>query len=112
MPRTAEEAAAPVTGPLADLLELLHCGLTHVPSPYELALKRTGDVESFAEHYTAFTRAFSESSLTQGVFVAGRGKPADLADRFYEMMRSALAAKPDAYRFDDLTLAIVVRRRD
>jgi hypothetical protein len=37
VPRTVEEATAPVTGSLADRLELLHCGLTSVPSPYQLA---------------------------------------------------------------------------
>lgn len=112
VPRTIDEATAPVTGPLADRLELVHCSLTAIPSPYERALEKTGDVESFAEHYTAFTRAFSESSLTQGVFAFGRDKPAALADRFYAMMHSAIAAKPDAYNFGDLTLTVMVRRRD
>ena len=111
VPRTVEEATAPVTGALADRLELLHCGLASVPSPYELALEKTGDVETFSKHYTAFTRAFSESSLTKGVFAFGRGEPAKLADRFYAMMQSAISAKSDAYKFDDLTLAIMVRRR-
>jgi len=112
VPRTVEEATAPVTGALADRLELLHCGLTSVPSPYHAALEKTGDVETFAKHYTAFTRAFSESSLRQGVFSFGRGDPAKLADQFYAMMQSAVTGKPDAYPFDDLTLAIMVRRRD
>ena len=112
VPRTVEEATAPVTGALSDRLELLHCGLTNVPSPYQLALEKTGDVAAFAKHYTAFTRAFSESSLTSGVFAHGRGNPKNLADRFYAMMESAIAEKPEAYPFDDLTLAIMVRRRD
>ena len=112
VPRTVEEATAPVTGALADRLELLHCGLTNVPSPYQQALEKTGDVEAFAKHYTAFTRAFSESSLTRGVFAFGKGDPAKLADRFYALMESALAAKPDDYPFDDLTLAVLVRRRE
>jgi hypothetical protein len=111
VPRTIEEATAPVTGALADRLELLHCGLTSVPSPYQLALEKTGDVAAFAKNYTAFTRAFSESSLHQGVFNFGRGDAAKLADRFYALMEEALRAKPEAYPFDDLTLAIMVRRR-
>lgn len=111
VPRTIEEATAPVAGALADRLELLHCGLTSVPSPYQLALEKTGDVASFAKNYTAFTRAFSESSLRQGVFSFGRGDPTKLADRFYVLMEESLRAKPQAYPFDDLTLAIMVRRR-
>jgi hypothetical protein len=89
---------------------LLHCGLTSVPSPYEAALENTGDVASFAKNYTSFTRAFSETSLRQGIFNFGRGDPARLADRFYAMMESTLLARPQAYPFDDLTLAIMVRR--
>src|SRR5262249_30213624 len=72
VPRTIEEVSAPVTGPLADRLELVHCGLTAVPSPYEIVLEKTGDVATFAKSYTAFTRAFSESSLRQGVFQFGK----------------------------------------
>jgi hypothetical protein len=112
VPRTVEEASVPVTGVLAERLELLHCGLTRVASPYQAALEKTGDVAAFAEGYTAFTRAFSETSLRQGVFKFGRGDPAKLADRFYALMREALTARPEAYPFDDLTLAIMVRRRD
>jgi len=112
VPRTVEEATAPVTGALADRLELLHCGLTGVASPYRVALEKTGDVANFAKTYTAFTRAFSESSLRRGLFGFGRGDPAKLADRFYAMMDAGLAARPEVYPFDDLTLSVMVRRRD
>jgi len=112
VPRTIEEATAPVKGVLADRLELIHCGLNFVPSPYQAALEKTGDVPAFAKNYTAFTRAFSESSLRQGAFNLGRGDPGRLADRFYGLMERALAASPAAYPFDDVTLAIMVRRRD
>ena len=111
VPRTIEAAAAPVTGPLADRLELLHCGLAAVPSPYHVALERTGDVEAFATGYTAFTRAFSESSLRQGLFSKGKGDPGTLADRFFGLMAEKLTASPGDYPFDDLTLAVTVRRR-
>ena len=111
VPRTVEEAVEPVKGVLADRLELLHCRLTKVASPYQEELEKTGDVARFAKTYTAFTRAFSESSLRQGVFNFGRGDPAKLADRYYGLMEHALRARPDAYPFDDLTLAIMVRRR-
>lgn len=111
VPRTIEEATAPVTGALADRLELLHCGLTEVPSPYQAALEKTGDVAAFAKSYTAFTRAFSESSLRDGLFKYGKADPSALADRFYKAMETALAAHPNDYPFDDLTLAVMVRRR-
>lgn len=112
VPRTVEEASAPLKAALADRLELIYCGLDFVPSPYQMALEKTGDVAAFASNYIAFTRAFSESSLRRGVFNFGRGDPGKLADRFYAMMEEILAANPGAYPFDDLTLALIIRRRD
>jgi hypothetical protein len=111
VPRTIEEAVAPLAGPLAGSLELLHCALTPVASPYQAALDKTGDVAAFAKSYTAFTRAFSESSLRDGLFKYGKGDPAALADEFYAAMEIALTARPHDYPFDDLTLAVMVRRR-
>ena len=111
VPRTIAEATAPVTEELTDRLELLHCGLTGIASPYQVAFEKTGDAAAFAGTYTAFTRAFSESSLRQSVFAFGRGDPAKLTERFYALMEKALTARPEAYPFDDLTLAIMVRRR-
>lgn len=111
VPRTIAEASAPVLEPLADRLELLHCGLAPVASPYQVALEKTGDVAAFARDYTAFTRAFSESSLRDGVFRFGKSGANVLADRFYGAMESALRARPQDYPFDDLTLAVMVRRR-
>jgi hypothetical protein len=111
VPRTIEEATAPVAGPLADKLELLHCGLTHVASPYQAALDKTGDVAAFAKSYTAFTRAFSESSLREGLFKYGKASADALADQFYAAMEKALKARPHDYPFDDLTLSVMVRRR-
>jgi gibberellin A4 carboxyl methyltransferase len=111
VPRTIADATAPVRGPLADRLELLHCGLTDVPSPYQVALDQTGDITAFAKNYTAFTRAFSESSLREGLFRYGNAGADTLADQFYEAMQTALTARPQDYPFDDLTLAVMVRRR-
>jgi hypothetical protein len=111
VPRTIEEATAPVMGSLAGRLELLHCGLTQVASPYQAALDKTGDVTAFAKSYTAFTRAFSESSLREGLFRYGKASADALADRFYAAMEKALNASPQDYPFDDLTLAVMVRRR-
>lgn len=111
VPRTVAEAAAPITGALADKLALLHCGLTVVPSPYQLALDKTGDVAAFAKSYTAFTRAFSETSLREGLFQYGKGSANALTEKFYASMQSTLIGRPNDYPFDDLTLAIMVRRR-
>jgi gibberellin A4 carboxyl methyltransferase len=111
VPRTIEEATAPLTGALAEKLELLHCGLTPVASPYQAALEKTGDVAAFAKSYTAFTRAFSESSLREGLLRYGKAGADALADRFYTAMEKALTARLNDYPFDDLTLAVMVRRR-
>lgn len=111
VPRTVEEAQAPITGVLAERLELLHCGLLAVSSPYQTELDKTGDVAAFAKGYTAFTRAFSESSLREGVFRFGKSGADVTTDRFYASMQAALTARPHDYPFDDLTLSVMVRRR-
>ncbi len=111
VPRTIAEATAPLAGPLADRLELIHCGLTPVASPYQVAFDKTGDAATFARDYTAFTRAFSESTLRAGVFRFARGGADNAANRMYALMQKALAAHPGDYPFDDLTLAVMVRRR-
>ena len=111
VPRTIAEATAPLAGPLADRLELLHCSLTPVASPYQVAFDKTRDAVAFAKDYTAFTRAFSESSLREGVFRFARSGADNAANRIYALMQEALAAHPDDYPFDDLTLAVMVRRR-
>lgn len=111
VPRTIAEASAPVEGRLADRLELLHCGLTPVASPYQAAFDRTGDAATFARDYTAFTRAFSESTLRDGVLRFARSGADNAANRMYGLMQEALVARPGDYLFDDLTLAVMVRRR-
>jgi hypothetical protein len=111
VPRTIAEVSAPVVGALADRLELLHCGLTSVPSPYQRALESTGDVDRFARDYTGFTRAFSELSLREALFRFGSGDPDVIADRFYTLLQERLRADPQTYPFDDLTLSLLLRRR-
>jgi len=111
VPRTVAEATEPVNGVLADRLELLHCGLTPVASPYQATFDQTHDAAAFARDYTAFTRAFSEPALREGVFRFARRGADWAAERMYALMREALAAAPGDYAFDDLTLAVMVRRR-
>ncbi len=46
-----------------------------------------------------------------GCFRYGKASADALADQFYAAMEQALTARPRDYPFDDLTLAIIVRRR-
>jgi len=111
VPRTIAEVTAPLAGPLGERLELLHCGLIEVPSPYQAAYEQSGDAAAFARDYVAFTRAFSESTLRDGVFRHAKAGADAAADRMYGLMEAALAARPEAFPFDDLTIAVMVRRR-
>jgi hypothetical protein len=45
------------------------------------------------------------------MFRHGKASADALADRFYSAMERALITRPQDYPFDDLTLAIMVRRR-
>ncbi|MFN3348639.1 hypothetical protein [Pseudorhodoplanes sp.] len=76
-----------------------------------ISIDKAGTVAAFARSDTAFTRAFSETGLGQGLFGYGKAGADALADRFYAATETALKARPYQYPFDDLTRAVMVRRR-
>jgi SAM dependent carboxyl methyltransferase len=83
-----------------------------VASPYWEALERDGDAEAYAESYTAFVRAFSESTLVEHLFGPGRiglGAVA-LADEYFERFRVATAARPEEGRYEAWVIRTVFRR--
>jgi hypothetical protein len=68
---------------------------------------------AFATSDTAFTRAFSdEQSDDMDCFHLDRPARMTWPTRFYAAMAKALTTRPNDYPFDDLTLAVMVRRRD
>jgi hypothetical protein len=113
--RSAEEATAPVTegGPLADSVAVETVRVEEVPNPYWEQLEREGDREAYADAYTGFVRAFSESTLVENLFgPGGRGAdPAALSDEFLARFRVETARDPEAGRYEAWILRLVLRRK-
>lgn len=112
---SSEEATAPVRegGELAVAFELASADIDEVPNPYWEQLARDGDRDAYAAAYTAFVRAFSESTMTTHLFEPGaRGvEPARLCDEYFARFQAASAADPDAGRYEAWILRLVLVRR-
>jgi S-adenosylmethionine-dependent carboxyl methyltransferase len=87
-------------------LELEHAAIDDVPNPYWEMLERDGDRAAYADAYTAFVRAFSESTLTEHLF----GGDPKLCDDFFDRFRLATEADPEAGRYEAFVLRAVFAR--
>jgi hypothetical protein len=110
--RSAEEATAPARGELAGSFEVASADVDEVPNPYWEQLQRDGDRDAYAAAYTAFVRAFSESTMTAHLFEPGaRGlDAAKLCDEYFARFEAATAADPEAGRYEAWILRIVLVR--
>jgi gibberellin A4 carboxyl methyltransferase len=112
--RTATEAAAPLQAgePLADRLELVSSRMAEVANPYWEQLEGGAAPAEYASQYTAFVRAFSESTLDRELFVPGaRGAdPEEVRDEFFAEFERATAADPDLGRYEAFILTLVFAR--
>ncbi len=101
--RSRAEAEAPVVegGALAGSLALRSAKVEEVPNPYWELLEADGDRTAYAAAYTAFIRAFSESTLFEHLFApAALGvEPDAVCDEFFARFEAATAANPDRGRY-------------
>lgn len=98
--RTAAEASAVPAG-----LEVASVTTDEVANPYWEQFERDGDVAAYAKTYTAFVRAFAESSLITGLLHS-----AALADEYFARLQAATAADPAAGRYEAWIVRAVFRR--
>jgi hypothetical protein len=113
--RTVDEAVAPLDradSPVRGAFEVALARVDRVPNPYDDAYRASGDAAAYAEQYVSFVRAFSESSLRDGLFAPGsRDRAPDLAlDEFYDELRRRTALDPDWSLFEDWTLTVALTR--
>jgi SAM dependent carboxyl methyltransferase len=112
--RTATEAAAPLQPgePLAERLALVSSRMAEVANPYWEQLEGGATPEEYAGMYTAFVRAFSESTLDRELFVPGaRGAdPEVVRDEFFTEFERATAAEPNLGRYEAFILTLVFAR--
>lgn len=114
--RLTEEVRAPFERDptLRSAFEIIEIANERLPMSTEDALRETGDTAAYAASYAGFARAFSESTLTDGLFA---GSTADaktahaLADLFFDRLRDLFASEPHSHAFDHLVVTTVLRRR-
>jgi len=111
--RTATETARPLhdDNGLADAFGIDEIHVDPVPNPYLEQWRSDGDNAAYAKAYTAFVRGFTESSLRLHLF-GGLGAAEDAAiDEYFARLERRSAADPEADRFEDWTLTVVLARR-
>jgi cyclopropane-fatty-acyl-phospholipid synthase len=114
--RTPAEARRPFEGQgaeLRDVFELIECRTDRVANPYLQTFYADRDATAYARSYTAFVRAFTESSLREDLFSPGSpGRdPEALLDQYFARLTDRFAADPERDAFEDWTLTVVLARR-
>ena len=114
--RSPSEARAPLEGPsapLRDTFAVLECRTDPVANPYLEQWRADGDATAYGRAYSAFVRAFTESSLREHLFAAGaRTGDADaLLDEYFDRLAQRFAADPQRDAFEDWTLTVALARR-
>jgi len=115
--RTVAEATAPLDRPSLPLSHMFRVDVAQVdevPNPYFEAYRKTGDRQFYAEHYVAFVRAFSESTIRNGLLGPGTidGLVDAAVDDFYAELQRRTALDPEWSRFEDWTLTVALTRLD
>ncbi|MEP7071914.1 MAG: hypothetical protein ABI839_05970 [Verrucomicrobiota bacterium] len=62
-----------------------------VSNPYWEEFERSGDAPAYAKSYSAFVRAFAESTLQQHLFAGAEASPEKLSGEFFRRLESAIA---------------------
>jgi SAM dependent carboxyl methyltransferase len=94
--RTMEEVQAP------GLLDVVSCAVDEVSNPYWEARERDGDRQAYAQTYVEFVRAFAEPTMLANLFQPGAiGVDRQwLSDTFFDRLRDATSADPEAGRYE------------
>ena len=111
----SDEIAAPLEqdSTLRDAFEVVELTNELLPMPTEEALKQTGDATAYAKAYAGFARAFSEATLTAGLFAPSTSNEAEakaLADVFFERLEALFASELDKHGFAHRVASLVLRR--
>jgi hypothetical protein len=107
--RTVEEMIDPIKrgdSPVHDAFSIDGAEALEIPVPFLVEFRRGGDAQAYAEAYTGFLRAVSES-VVQAALV----ESAEVIDRLYERIRDRLLAEPERYLFRYVLVAVQLTRR-
>jgi len=114
--RLSDEVRAPFAREtdLHDVFEIVDLTNERLPSPYEDALAKTGDIGAYASAYADFARAFAESTLRSALFggsASDSGKADVLVDEFFRRLRDLFASEPGRHGFEHQVMLLVLRKR-
>jgi gibberellin A4 carboxyl methyltransferase len=115
--RTTDEARVPLERSDSDVaaaftIETIRTD--RVPNPYLDRWHAEGDATEYGRSYAAFARGFTESSLRQHLFepgVTAGNDPEKVLDDYFARLAARFAADPEADKFEDWTLTVVLTRR-
>lgn len=110
--RSEEEAIAPILagGLLEKEFEVIAAETSEVGNPYWEEWERSGDAAVYARDYTAFVRAFAESTLMKNLF-ASSGKSSELCNEFFTRFESAVTRNPARGKYEAWILRLILARR-
>ncbi|BAC89880.1 class I SAM-dependent methyltransferase [Gloeobacter violaceus] len=103
------EVLAPLQEPGSPLVEQFtveHAEVQALPCPLYTRYRQSGNLQEYAQAYTAFIRAFSEPLFAQTLF---RGR-ARLLENYYAGVHSRIARSPQAFVHEQVQLQLVLAR--
>lgn len=111
--RTREEAIAPMNrgGALEREFAVVSAEVREMGNPYWEELERSGDAIKYAREYTAFVRAFAESTLMNNLFASAGKKSSDLCNEFFHRFQTAVRKDPGAGKYEAWILRLTLARR-
>ncbi|UFP94716.1 class I SAM-dependent methyltransferase [Gloeobacter morelensis] len=103
------EVLAPLQEPGSPLVEQFtveHAEVQALPCPLYTRYRQSGNLQEYAQAYTAFIRAFSEPLFAQTLF---RDREGSLED-YYARIHSRIARSPQAFVYEQVQLQLVLAR--
>ncbi len=109
--RSKEEATAPVAtgGLLAKDFGIVSAEISETGNPYWEQFQESGDAAGYARSYTAFVRAFAESTLIKNLF-ASSAKSSELCDEFFARFENSISQDPSRGKYEAWILRLILAR--
>ncbi len=111
--RSVEESLAPMGSgaPLRDSLEVCTAETKEIANPYWEEYQKTNDAAGYARSYTAFVRAFAESTLLNQLFRQAAVVPELACEEFFRRLEDAIRLAPERGRYRAWIVRLILARR-
>ncbi len=111
--RSVEESLAPMGSgaPLRESLEVCTAETKEIANPYWEEYQKTNDAAGYARSYTAFVRAFAESTLLNQLFRQAAVAPELACEEFFRRLEDAIRLAPERGRYRAWIVRLILARR-